>query len=303
MPGGRKINFLRDYGGSGGTNLSRSAVLWLIVAMVLSLWGPSAVVATTTGAPFGDPINLWKTNRTRPPDCDTPVYTFGPAAENGSAAALIGDTRANEKPGCNPSFLFVDIKQAGAVEESRYCTVSFDASLWLVAGERTCVIVESGNNISIHEIPGTRTGRTGRYAVSVPGEQKVRLVFSVWNSIDPQNGTQSVLKINNVEVHITAEDITSTPLTPLHTDALPFVPASLDGYAVQRFDESYDCNANRIPDSFEVSQGLSVDGDSDGRPDECMKKDRKIDWVLLGMGVLILTVTLFRLARKNRSRS
>jgi hypothetical protein len=273
------------------------------------VWGPAPAGATTASAPFDSQINLWKTNRTSPPDCDTPFYFFGPVedsgpapGENNSQSALIGDTHANSSPGCNPSFLFLDREQKGAAGEPWFRTVSFDASLWLVAGEHTCVIVKSGIYTSIHEIPGTRTGRTGRYAVSVPGEKSARLVFAVWQSIDPRDGTRSVLKITNVEIHETAKDITSTLLLPLHADALPFDPSSLDGYAIQRFDQEHDCNNNRVPDSYEVSQGLSVDGDNDGRPDECSAKDRRIDWVLLGMGFLILTVTLFRLIRKNRTR-
>jgi hypothetical protein len=101
---------------------------------------------------------------------------------------------------------------------------------------------------------------------------------------------------------MTGGDITSESLAPLHQDGVPFDPSGIDGHLLQQITITPDCNENGVPDSFEISQGITADRDGDGKPDDCTHKKRQIDWVLLGMGIVILAVTLFRHARKRRAQ-
>jgi hypothetical protein len=285
-------------------NRYRSLIFAAAVVLIGATWPGSSAEASVANGGFDGSAVGWKTIRTTPAGCETPYRSIVVAGDSSTSSALLGDSRAESSPGCDPSYIFQDFDCGSG--EPGFCTVSFDASLWLVAGERAAVVLlaEGGADVVAREIPGARGGRTGRYAVSLRGGGRVRIVFAVWNSPGPQRGTRSLLQIDNVESFVTREDITSETLAPLHLASVPFDPApgGIDGHLLQQIDTVPDCNENGIPDSFEISQGIAADKDGDGTPDDCVRKERRIDWVLLGMGIVILIVSLVRHARKRRAR-
>lgn len=263
--------------------------------------GPSAASSIVDGG-FDSGARGWKTIRTVPSGCETPHRSVF-HGDSTSTAVFLGDTRIETPPGCDPSYVFQDFDCSTTDSSDKYCTVSFDASLWLVAGERAAVVVSTERAMVAREIPGARSGRSGRYAVSVPATGRARVVFVVWGSPGPPGGTRSLLMIDNVESFVADRDLSSELLAQLHVDVLPFVPGTLEGHLLQPIADVTDCNANGVPDLFEISQGMAADHDGDGLPDDCDAEERRIDWVLLGLGVLILTVTFLRHALKSRARS
>jgi hypothetical protein len=108
--------------------------------------------------------------------------------------------------------------------------------------------------------------------------------------------------VDNVGSFVTDDDLSSESLVQIHVDALPFVPDSLDGHLLQQIAGVTDCNSNGVPDLYEISQGIASDADGNGLPDDCDADKHQIDWVLLGLGVLIIAVTLWRHLRKRRTR-
>lgn len=281
--------------------MKRRLPLVIAVGAVLAFMSrvPSPAVPPVADGSLDGGVRGWKTIRTVPAACDTPYRSIR-ADDDTVTAAHIGDTRTTHSPGCDPTWIFQVFECRSDQPSNVYCTVTFDASLWLVAGERAAVVIVAGANVSAYQIPGERSGKTGRYAASVAGAGWVTLAFAVWNSPETQAGTRSLLVVDNVESYPTLEDITSSLLTPLHPDAVPFDLDSIDGHLLQGVAGLADCNDNRLPDNYEVSQRMAFDRDADGRPDDCQEKNRQVDWVLLGLGVLILTVILVRLIRKNR---
>jgi hypothetical protein len=262
--------------------------------------GPSAVSSIVDGG-FDGGARGWKTIRTVPSGCETPHRSVF-RGDSASTAVFLGDTRIETPPGCDPSYVFQDFDCSSADSSNDHCTVSFDASLWLVAGEHAAVVVSTEGAMVAREIPGARSGRSGRYAVSIPATGRARVVFAVWGSHGPPSGTRSLLMIDNVTAFVTDRDLSSEMLAQLHIDALPFGPRTLDGHLLQPIPDVTDCNANGVPDLFEISQGMAADSNGDGLPDGCDAEERRIDWVLLSLGVLILAVTFLRHALKGRAR-
>lgn len=284
------------------TTRMRPLLLAAGVALAGGLGAQSPAVSSIVDGGFDGGVVGWKTLRTLPAGCDTP-YRSVFIGDSNSTAAFLGDTRLETTPGCDPSLVFQDFDCSNANPTVNFCTVSFEASLWLVAGECAAVVVSAGDAVVAREIPGARSGRSGRYVVSVSGSGKARVAFAVWSTPGTQAGTRSLLMVDNVKSFVTDRDLSSPVLVQIHTDALPFVPRTLDGHNLQRYPGVTDCNANKIPDTYEISQGIAADSDGDRLPDDCGEEKRQVDWVLLGLGVLILVATLFRhvVGRKSRS--
>ena len=240
----------------------------------------------------------WKTTRTAPSGCDTPYRWVGPGADT-ATAALLGDTRAGSTPGCDPTYILDVIDFGAAQRPGDHCTVTFNATLWLGAGERAAVVLVADSSVAAYEIPGSRGGRTGRYAAAVVGRGTVRLIFAVWNSASAREGTRSLLAIDKVEAYTTGEDISSTTLKPIGCDEIPFDPMAIDGQGMESMAGPADCNENGLPDGFEISQGMAPDRDADGLPDTCQGR-RQTDGVLLILGLVALTAVLVRFLLKQR---
>ena len=275
-------------------------VAWVLAAGASR---PATVPAGDGG--FDGGAGGWKTMRTGPAGCATPVR-FVDAGADSDAAAIAGDARGGASPGCDPSWIFLDF-ECGGDSPGGFCTVSFDASLWLVAGEHAAVILAGDSGSAAFEIPGDRGGQTGQYAVSIAGAGAgdgagLRLIFAVWNAPAIQRGTRSLLRVDNVRPVFTPDSVTTVTLTPMHPDAIPFAAIKIDGHLLQSVVATADCNANGLPDTYEISQGIAFDRDGDHRPDDCDGRERRIDWVLLTLGAVILVATFVRLVRRNRSR-
>jgi hypothetical protein len=262
---------------------------------------PSAAVPRVADGSFEIGAREWKATGTAPAGCELPYRSIGTRADSATAAYL-GDNRSAPSPGCDPAWI-VRIFECGNHEPPNgCCTVTFHASLWLVAGERAAVVLTSGGDVAAYEIPGERGGKSGRYAASIAASGRVTLVFAVWNSPGSSVGTRSLLRVDDVRLFQTPNDITSSLLTPLHLDAVPFDWRSVEGHPMRADAGLTDCNENKLPDNYEISQGMTADRDGDGRPDDCQQQGRRVDWVLLALGGLVLTATFLRVIRKSRAR-
>jgi hypothetical protein len=276
--------------------IAGGAALALVTRNPLPASLPAAAVVLQDGT------RGWTTVRTAPSGCETPFRSIVSDGDTTTLAALLGDTRTTPEPGCDPTWI-LNVFDCGAGESAGgYCTVTFDATLWLAAGERAVVLMTADTNMAAYELPGARAGKSGRYAAAVAGGGRVRLVFAVWNSPAERAGTRSLLIIEQVESYRTAKDITSVSLTPVRWDEVPIDHESIGGHRLQSSAGPEDCNENGLPDAYEVSQGVAPDRDGDGRPDACQEQRRQIDWVLLAIGVLIFAVVLIRLAVNHRTR-
>ena len=266
-----------------------------VVALSSSaLAGPALVNGSFLGS------GGWQSARTAPAGCEAPyrvVDSLGAATGLDRAAAVLGDNRPSPSPGCDPSYILQDFDCDAARATGGYCTVTFESSLWLVGGEHAAVILRNDRSTVIFEIPGDRVGRSGRYAVSVPSGPRARLVYAVWRSPGRSGGTRSVLLLKHVESYHTDSDITSPALAPLHAEATPFDVGELDGGFLPGGPGVADCNRDGIPDEYEITQGMTADRNADGLPDDCVEKKRQIDWVLLGLGIVVLLAMLLRGAR------
>jgi len=262
-------------------------------AVACAALAPVIEVGSVVERALGEHNNGWMAPPTHPQGCDTPCRLVVVGADT-TTAAIIGDTRTAPQPGCDPSYIFQDFVCDRGDPAAVFCTVSFDVSMWRVAGDHAAVVLVSGARVVAREIPGDRGGRRGRYAVSIAAQDGVRVVFAVWNSAPNRNGTRSVLMVDNVEIYSTAKNLTTGYLAPLDGEALSFDPLSTEGHYLPRLEGFADCNENGVPDSFEISQGIASDRDGDGRPDDCLARKRQIDWVLLGLCALVLTALIVR---------
>jgi hypothetical protein len=282
----------------GASQVKRHLPLIVAGAVVLALAGrtPSPVA----GSPPESGPRAWRTDRPAAAGCETPYRSHRPGVDTATAVYL-GDTHARPTAGCNPTRI-VDVFDCGTDERAGgYCTVRFDATLWLATGERAVVVMAADTHVIAYEIPGARGGKKGRYAAGVAGGGSVRLVFAVWNSSANRTGTRSLLMIENVESYPTGDDITSAALTPVGVDEIPFVPVPIVGDPLPLLDGPDDCNGNGLPDAYEISQGVTPDRDGNGTPDTCQAQRRQIDWVLLALAALALALPLVRFARRRRA--
>lgn len=242
----------------------------------------------------------WMTDLSASPDCDMPYRAVRPGVDE-SSSAYLGDTRTTTAPGCNPTWIS-DVFDCGASDRAGgYCTVTFDATVWLAAGERAVVVLATDSNLAAFEIPGSRGGKRGRYAAAAPGSGGVRLLFAVWTQSSSRAGTRSILMIDNVESYSTNDDITSASLTPVPRDEIVIDPETVATQPLPAAAGPDDCNDNGLPDAYEISQGVTPDRDRDGTPDTCQEPGRHVDWVLLALATVVLVLMLFRLARRHRS--
>jgi hypothetical protein len=266
-------------------------------AVVAMSWSALAGPALVNGSFVGS--GGWKAAQSAPAGCEPPYRVADSLGAKGldGAAAVLGDNQPSRSPGCDPSYILQDFDCGAASATGGYCTVTFESSLWLVAGERAAVIFRNERSTVIFEIPGDRVGRSGRYAMSVPSGSRGRLVYAVWRSPGRPGGTRSVLLLKHVESYHTDTDITSPALTPLHAEVMPFDVGALDGGLVPAGPGVADCNRDGIPDEYEITQGMTADRNADGVPDDCVEAKRQIDWVLLGLGIVVLLAMLLRSAR------
>ena len=152
--------------------MQRTVVFILAFAAAVVLPGPGARAEIVDGG-FEQGPRGWKTVLTTPSNGEVPFCAAGlnlpspPGASEGRRhLAVLGDVSIRPTPGCNPSFVYQDFVCDSDPSGTAFCTVNFDASLWLAPGENAAVILQTAQGAAARLIPAAG-GSGRRYSISV----------------------------------------------------------------------------------------------------------------------------------------
>ncbi len=280
----------------------------LLAVIVLFAVFAAVDVGAVTNGDFEQGGNGWFRGVAGPDPCSPPVVVRGlnlpnpPGAKPGAnSLAWLGNFQLGAL-GCNPSTLFQNFWCALDTTDQNWCTVTFDASLWLAPGEQAVVIQKSYFATRAGLIPGGGAPASGRYSISVKGCNENLILFAVVNPLRGQ-GVKSILQIDNVQSTCSSGDSTSAnlPMIPLPSAGLGIELLDRDGVPVTMSTPPLDCDVNGLFDHYEIDNALASDDNGNGTIDACDPKPREINWVLMGVGLLMIFVTVRRMIR-NRPR-